>query len=132
MIGIIIGAIPTLSKAACFALDELFRRPVALANAQATAQAGDEAAVGAHLFEALRFNPVNPVIYRRGRRTRLGATDDKEHHGARRQPVVMHDEAVVPSPRVFRTDRPWGQYLLWGRGVHLCFGDHINRARCRR
>ena len=40
----------------------------------------------------------------------------------------MHDEACVPEPRTFRTDRPWSQYLLWGRGVHLCFGDRINYA----
>lgn len=130
MIGIIIGAIPTLSKAACYALDELFRRPAALANAQATAQAGDEAGVGAHLFEALRFNPANPVIYRRATDdTRLGSvTVTKNTMLLAANLSMMHDEAVVPSPRVFRTDRPWGQYLLWGRGLHLCFGDHINRA----
>ncbi len=28
----------------------------------------------------------------------------------------------------FRVDRPWADYLLWGYGLHTCFGAHINRA----
>ena len=128
MIGIVIGAIPTLSKAACFALDELLRRPETLASATAAAQAGNEALVAAHIWEALRFNPVNPVIYRRAvadctlANTRIA----KDTMVLAANLSSMHDEAVVPHPREFCTDRPWEQYLLWGRGLHLCFGDRIN------
>jgi hypothetical protein len=27
-----------------------------------------------------------------------------------------------------RVDRPWGDYILWGYGMHTCFGAYINRA----
>jgi cytochrome P450 len=130
MIGIVIGAIPTLSKAACLALDELLRRPVALAGAAAAAQRGDEKLVAAHLWEALRFNPVNPMIYRCAvADCRLGTRSiAKDTMVLAANLSSMHDEAVVPRPRHWRTDREWSQYLLWGRGVHLCFGDRINQA----
>lgn len=130
MIGIVIGAIPTLSKAACFVLDELLRQPKALAGAAAAARTGDEARVATYLWEALRFNPPNPVIYRRAVSNCWLGT----HLIAKDTMVLaanlssMHDEAAVPNPGDFLTDRPWSQYLLWGRHVHLCFGDRINHA----
>ena len=40
LIGLVIGAIPTISKAKVQALDELLERPQALASAQAVARAG--------------------------------------------------------------------------------------------
>ena len=130
LIGIVIGAIPTLSKAACFALDELLRRPEALASAAAAAQAGDVAGVAAHLWEALRFNPPNPLVYRRALADcKLGDTPiAKDTMVLAASLSAMHDEAVVPAPSEFRTDRPWAHYQLWGQGVHLCFGDRINQA----
>ncbi|QMW21750.1 cytochrome P450 [Sandaracinobacteroides saxicola] len=130
MIGIVIGAIPTLSKAACHTLDELFRQPAALASAAEAARRGDERLVAAHVFEALRFNPINPVIYRRAvADTRIAGTSvARDTMLLAANLSSMHDESVVPDPRAFRTDRPWSSYLLWGRGTHLCFGDRINAA----
>jgi cytochrome P450 len=135
LIGLVIGAIPTLSKASTLALDELLRRPDALAGAQAAARAGDAEGVAAHVFEALRFNPHNPVVYRRATRTlRLspatlrartipeGAMVFAATHSA------MFDPLAIDDPRQFRTDRPWGTYIHWGYGTHICFGDAINRA----
>jgi cytochrome P450 len=130
IIGIVIGAIPTLNKAACFALDELFRRPKALAGAQAAARAGDEAGVASQLWEALRFNPANPILYRRTPHdTRLG--DTRIAAGTMviaANLSAMFDEADVPEPRRFRAGRPWNAYLLWGEGLHLCWGDRINKT----
>ena len=41
---------------------------------------------------------------------------------------AMFDPAVVDHPDSFRTDRPWDIYILWGYGLHRCFGDAINQA----
>ncbi len=135
MIGLVIGAIPTISKACVQALDGLLDRPDALAEAQAAAARGDEAAVGRSLFEALRFNPVNPVIYRRATRDCEIAAGTLRARGIRRGAMVlasnlsaMFDPAAVEQPDSFRTDRPWEVYMLWGYGLHRCFGDAINRA----
>ncbi len=35
---------------------------------------------------------------------------------------------MVPAPNSFRVDRPWETYILWGYGMHVCFGAHLNRA----
>ena len=130
IIGILIGAIPTLSKACCLAVEELLRRPVALAGAQAAARAGDEAAVAGHVWEALRFSPANPIVYRRAPAdTMLG-----DMPIAAGTMVVaanlsaMFDDADVAEPARFVPTRPWAVYKLWGEGLHLCWGDSINKA----
>jgi cytochrome P450 len=135
LIGLVIGAIPTISKACVQALDQLFERPQALASAQAAARAGDDAAFAAHVFEAFRFNPVNPLIYRRAARdTEIAAGSLRGRTIPNGTMVLavnlsaMFDPLKIESPESFRTDRPWGEYMLWGYGMHTCFGAHINRA----
>lgn len=130
MLGILIGAVATLSKAAVLAVAELLARPAVLARAQRAAAAGDEARLAGFIWEALRFSPNQPFIYRR-------AVADTAIRG-RRVPAgrmvlactlsAMHDETVVPEPDSFRANRPWQTYRLWGEGVHRCWGDSINRA----
>ena len=135
LVGLLIGELPTTSAAANLALDELLSRPDALASASAAARAGDDALFAAHVFEALRFRPMNPVIYRRamvdtwvargaarGRRIAAGKMVLASNLSA------MFDPLDVPSPGAFRTDRPWDTYILWGYGLHTCFGAHLNRA----
>ena len=130
IIGIVIGAIPTLSKASCLAVEELLRRPAELAKARALAAAGDEAGVADHLWEALRFSPVNPILYRRApHATRIGGTEVAAGTMVLAANLsAMFDDAVVPKANRFVAGRPWGIYALWGEGLHLCWGDRINKA----
>jgi cytochrome P450 len=130
IIGILIGAIPTLSKASCLAVDELLRRPKELARAQALAAARDEAGVAAFLWEALRFSPVNPLLYRRApKATRIGDTEVEANTMVLAANLsAMFDEADVPQANKFIAPRPWQVYALWGEGLHLCWGDQINKA----
>jgi cytochrome P450 len=135
LIGLVIGAIPTISKACVQALDQLLQRPQALASAQAAATSGDDAAFAAHVFEAFRFNPVNPLIYRRAARDTRIAAGSLRARTIRKDTMVlaanlsaMFDPLKIESPESFRTDRAWGEYMLWGYGMHTCFGAHINRA----
>ena len=135
LIGLMIGCVPTLSKAAVLALDQLLDRPEALAGAQNAVRAGNDDLWARYCFEALRFNPVNPLIYRRAAvDTQIAA------HRLRRVAVekgrlvmavnlsAMFDPMKVASPASFRVDRPWDNYILWGDGLHTCFGAHINQA----
>ena len=135
LLGLLIGAIPTISKASCLALDELLRRPDALAGAQAAARAGDDRKMTRYIWEALRFNPHNPVIYRRATRDTVIARSTLREKTIRRGQIVfaanlsaMFDRQDVPKPGEFRTDRPWETYIHWGYGMHMCFGDAINKA----
>lgn len=135
LIGLVIGLIPTLSKAAVHALNQLLDRPEALAAARAAARADDDATLAGIVFEALRFDPVNPVIYRRALR------ETEIARGTRRAVRVpagtmvlaanlsaMFDPIAMEAPEAFRPGRPWGDYILWGYGMHTCFGAQINRA----
>ena len=130
IIGIVIGAIPTLSKASCLAVDELLRRPAELAAVRTASQQGDEAKVAGYIWEALRFSPVNPMIYRRTpAATRLGDEEIAANTMVLAANLsAMFDEAAVPGPGRFMPDRPWSTYILWGEGLHRCWGDQINKS----
>ncbi len=135
LLGLLIGAIPTISKASCFALDELLRRPDALAGAQVAAQDGNDDLMAQHVWEALRFNPHNPVIYRRATRNAVVARSTLREMSVNKGQMIfaanlsaMFDPLAIPAPSEFRTDRPWETYIHWGYGMHTCFGDAINRA----
>jgi cytochrome P450 len=87
------------------------------------------------VFEALRFEPVNPVIYRRAVRETWIAPGTPRARRVKRGAMVMasnlsamFDRTGLPSPGAFRTDRPWDAYMLWGYGQHTCFGDYLNRT----
>lgn len=135
LLGLLIGAIPTISKASCLAIDELLRRPKQLAGAQAAARADDDTLMAQYIWEALRFNPHNPVIYRRATRDTLIAGDTLRSLKVRKGQMVfaanfsaMFDRKYIPHPNSFRTNRPWETYMHWGYGLHNCFGAAINRA----
>ncbi|QDX25059.1 cytochrome P450 [Sphingomonas suaedae] len=135
LIGLLIGELPTLSATANLALDELLDRPHQFAAACAAARSGDDATLAAYVFEALRFRPLNPVVYRRAMRDTSIAAGTLRRRKIVKDSIVMasnlsamFDPLAVPDAPSFRTDRPWETYMLWGYGMHACFGAHINRA----
>lgn len=135
LIGLIIGCIPTLSRASVQALDVLLDRPDALAAAGEAARAGDDARLADLLFEALRFNPINPLIYRRAaetvtiaRGTLRACTIPAGTMVLAANLSAMFDPLALDRPNAFRPGRVWDRYMLWGYGLHTCFGAHINRA----
>ncbi|PWR04357.1 cytochrome P450 [Meridianimarinicoccus roseus] len=135
LLGLVIGAIPTISKAACLAADELLRRPDALRRAQAAARAGDTARLAGFLWEALRFNPHNPIIYRRAVRDTVIAPGTLRQVRVRKGQMVfaatlsaMFDRHEIDAPGQFRSQRPFTDHIIWGTGLHTCFGAVINAA----
>jgi cytochrome P450 len=136
LFGIVVGAIPTTSAAVARALDELLRRPQQLAAAQAAAQAGDTALVTQYVFEAMRFNPLGPGVFR------VASQDFEVAGGTSRattipagRPVLValqsasFDSDRVPSPHDFQLERPLPEYLHFGFGLHTCFGRYINAVQ---
>ncbi len=61
--GMLIGTVETTSQATAQAMQELFRRPEALAKARAVAS--DPRKFDGFVFEALRFDPISPYLFRR-------------------------------------------------------------------
>jgi cytochrome P450 len=136
LLGLLVGAIPTTSKCCAQALDELLKRPAELAKAQVAARTGDDATFAQYVFEALRFHPNNPGVFR------VAAEEyvvGKGQMHATRIPAgtsvlaatqsAMFDERVVESSKEFRIDRPAYNYMHWGVGLHTCFGQYINQVQ---
>jgi cytochrome P450 len=135
MIGMLIGAIPTISKSATQIMDQLFDRPDALAVARNAAMSDQDDVLAGCIFEAFRFNPINPVIYRRAARDAVVARGTLRARKIPKGSMVfaanfsaMFDPLKIDAPNSFRTDRPWEDYMLWGYAMHTCSGAYINRA----
>ena len=136
LFGIVVGAIPTTSAAVALAIDELLRRPSELAGAQAAAQAGDTALVTQYVFEALRFNPLGPGVFRIASQSFevAGGTPHATTIPAGRPVLVAlqsasFDGARIASPHEFSLERPLPEYLHFGFGLHTCFGRYINAVQ---
>jgi len=136
ILGNVTGWIPTISNAFARIMDELLDREDELAGAQAAARAGDRDLVAAYCFEASRFNPQNFALLRYvAEDTVIAEGTDRETAVKKGSTVfaatlsAMHDERAIPDPDEFRVDRPWSDYLLFGHGMHTCYGQQIVRAQ---
>jgi len=116
-----------ISKAFGQGFDELLSREFEMYKAAEAARSGDIALVSKYVFEALRFNPQNPVMLRLsetgftlgGKRIDAGSTIWAGTMSA------MFDRAAVEAPNIFRTDRPDREYAHFGHGPHECFGKQM-------
>ena len=127
--GVIVGAVETTSTAFIHLLDQLLSRPESLAQATAAAQAGDLDKVRAFAYEALRFNPHNPVILRYSEEAQIlksGALIPAKSTVYACTWSAMFDGKVFVHPGRFSGTRPEKNYLHFGFGMHRCFGEFIN------
>lgn len=133
--GLLIGAVETTSQAAIHSLAQLLGRPDALAQAQAAAAQDDPSAVDGHVFEALRFHPISPYMFRvcETSTTLAGGSD----HATEVQPgtivlplvqSAMFDETAFEDPERFDPARPLGNSFHLGVGLHECLGRPIARV----
>ena len=142
-----------VTKAFCHAFEQLLRHEEALPVAVRAARAGDRVRVGQLLIEALRFNPVFPVLPRYCvRPATIAAGTPREIEVPAGANVVvapigaMFDPEAVEEPERFgfardlqlnpetstldwrygtRPDGSPGVYMLFGGGEHWCLGDQM-------
>ncbi|SNS14508.1 Cytochrome P450 [Geodermatophilus pulveris] len=131
--GVVVGAVETTTKATAHAVDQLLRRPEALQGAARAAREGDVAVVAQYVVEALRFNPLTPVLVRHAARPAVVAagTPHERHVPAGRTVYAaalpaMFDPRTFDDPHTFRHDRQPAADLLFGYGMHACFGRYVN------
>ena len=135
LMGMIVGGPPQPPMVVPQALEQLLRRPRALAGAQRAAREGNDRTLAAYVFEAMRFDPLAPVM------PRVAVADGVIAAGTRRERRVpkgaklmvglssaMMDARRVPDPYRFDPRRLPHEYIHFGYGLHQCFGIHINRA----
>jgi cytochrome P450 len=135
LMGFIVGGPPQPPMVVPQAMEQLLRRPGALAGAQAAARSGDDDLLSGYVFEAMRFDPLAPAL------PRIALADCDIAGGTHRERKVkkganvyaaiqsaMLDPTCVPDPQKVDPRRPWEQYMHFGHGLHTCFGIHINRG----
>lgn len=135
MMGMIVGGPPQPPMVVPQAMEQLLRRPKALAEAQQAAREGDDDRLARYVFEAMRFDPIAPVM------PRVAVADGVIAAGTPRALTVkqgsrlmvglssaMMDERRLPDPYGFDPDRLPCEYIHFGYALHQCFGIHINRG----
>jgi cytochrome P450 len=150
---LVMTGVPVVTKGFCHAFQELLRRPAPLRAAILAAQAGQRERVGRLLIEALRFNPVFPVLPRYCvRPTTLAAGTPRATEIPAGSNVIasplgaMFDPEALEDPEAFSDERNlqinpasitpgWeygsppdgtpGHYLLFGGGDHWCLGEQM-------
>jgi cytochrome P450 len=136
IIGMICGFVPTNTLAAGNILQTLFERTGFMAPTRTAALAGDDDLLARCLFEAMRFQPLNPGPSRvcvkdytiaagtpRAKKVRAGTPVLAGTFSA------MFDDRQVDDPFTFNPDRPATDYLMFGSGLHWCLGKFIAVAQ---
>lgn len=133
LIGIIIGAIPTTSKASAQVINYLLDRPELLAGAQKAARKDDIATLRQYMLEVLRFDAFGAGVFREakedyalGRALFCRRAIRKGEKVLASTQSAMLDGRKIPQPGKFRLDRPLYDYMPFGYGMHTCFGYYIN------
>jgi len=114
-------------------LDRLLDLPdEQFASAQRAARTGDYGTVRRFVREAMRFSPYPPYTWRFCTRDYMIAAGTPRQRlipqGALVVPLLlgaMFDGDVVSDPNGFQTDRPEGNYLNFGHGLHSCLGRYL-------
>jgi cytochrome P450 len=131
----IVGGPPQPPMVVPQAMEQLLRRPEALAGARAAALAEDDALLRGYVWEAMRFDPLAPGLPRTAIKpwTIAGGTSRSREIPAGSTVLAafasaMMDDRRIPEPRRFDPRRPVCQYIHFGHRLHRCFGRHINHA----
>lgn len=131
----IVGGPPQPPMVVPQAMEQLLRRPEALAAAKAAALANDDAMLHKIILEAMRFDPLAPGL------PRIAIQDWTVARGTSRERMIpkgstviaafasaMMDSRRIPAPMRFDADRRSHEYIHFGHKLHECFGRHINGA----
>ena len=135
LLGFIFGGPPQPPMVVPQALEQLLRRPDALAGAQQAARDGDDKLLAGYFFEAMRFDPIGPFMPRVASKDAAIAAETSHAAQVPKGANVyvafssaMMDQRRVPDPQAFNPRRSPDQYIHFGYGLHQCFGIHLNKA----
>jgi cytochrome P450 len=130
--GLLIGAIETTSQAVAQVIEYLLDHPEWLAKAKSTAQSDDPVAFDAIVWEALRFVPISPYLFRETASTYTVAkgTDHATviTNGTYVLAVTqsaMFDPKAFENPDQFVPGRNGYHYFHFGFGSHECLGKYV-------
>lgn len=136
IMGLLVGLVDPTLKTIARTIDQLIRRPKELQEVHDAAKEEERGRdrVLNYVLEAMRFNPMSHVLYRKCRKDMTIAD------GTPRKMTIKEGTMVFAStltamfdkegpfredPTSFRSDRKRGDYLFFGHSVHECMGQHL-------
>ncbi len=130
--GLLIGAIETTSQAVAQTIQYFLQSPALTERARAAAQLDDPAEFDALVWEALRFVPIAPYLFRKSVAAyTVGMGTDYATQipaGSYVLPVTqsaMFDPRAFDNPDEFVPHRNWYNYFHFGFGSHECLGRYV-------
>jgi cytochrome P450 len=132
VMGLLVGSGETTSQAIVQSLEQILLRPKVAAAAAEAARDADPSAFDRYVWEGLRLNPINPLVFR------LSVADYTVAAGTDRETTIpagtlvfactasaVYDDVVVPRPESFEIDRPDFISFHFGYGHHTCLGKYV-------
>ncbi|MGC2165320.1 MAG: cytochrome P450 [Gallionella sp.] len=130
--GLLIGTIETTAQAVVQAIQFLMEQPDLLNRSRQAALQKDPVEIDAIVWEALRFVPISPYMFRQA------ACNCTIAKGTSRETLIkagtnvlaltqsaMFDHKAFDDPDAFRAGRNWYNYFTFGYGSHECLGKYV-------
>lgn len=130
--GLLIGTIETTAQSTVQTIQFLLQRPELLEQARNAAKLDDPATFDAIVWEALRFVPISPYMFRQtsqeytlAKGTPHATTIPPATNVLALTQSAMFDEKAFEQPEEFRAGRNWYHYFTFGYGAHECLGKYV-------
>jgi cytochrome P450 len=133
--GLLIGTVETTSQATAQVIEFFLERPQLLAEAVGAAKSGDSSAFDGYVWEALRYVPISPYMfrelacdYRIGKGKDYAQTLPKGTYVLTLTQSAMFDTRAYDDPDKFIPGRNWYNHFAFGYGSHECLGKYVGMA----
>ena len=133
--GLLIGSVETTSQAVAQVIGYFLDRPELLAQVKAASAKEDTADIDALVWEALRFVPISPYMFRQaGEDYTIAKGTDRETTIPKGTNVLtltqsaMFDTYANENPDDFNPDRNWYHNFNYGFASHDCLGKYVGMA----
>ena len=130
--GLLIGAIETTSQAVAQVVEYFIDDPALLKKVKDKARQDDTPAFDAMVWEALRFVPIRPDIFRQAARDYTIAKGSGHATEIKAGTIVrllthsaMFDPYAYENPDEFNPDRNFYHNFNFGFGSHQCMGKYV-------
>ncbi len=130
--GLLIGAIETTSQATAQVIEYFINNPDLMKKAKQAASFEDRSEFDALVWEALRFVPIRPDIFRKASADYIIAKGTPHQTEVKKGTIVrlltqsaMFDDYAFENPDEFNPNRNWYHNFNFGFGSHQCLGKYI-------